>query len=57
MPDILCLAEWDECLGKMIRYHSNISEEIKKLIIQIRCVSKGPRMNYPERLHSKLSSN
>ena len=28
--------EWDSVLGKMLRYHLNISEEIKVLITQIR---------------------
>jgi len=36
MAQILDLQEWDECLGKMIRYHSNISSEIRDLILKIR---------------------
>ena len=36
MAQILDLQEWDECLGKMIRYHSNISMEIRDLILKIR---------------------
>jgi len=36
MAQILDLQEWDECLGKMIRYHSNISREIRDLILKIR---------------------
>jgi hypothetical protein len=28
--------EWEECLGKMLRHHFNIGEELKALIIQIR---------------------
>jgi len=36
MAQILDLQEWDECLGKMIRYHSNISMEIRDLILKIK---------------------
>lgn len=28
--------EWETVLGKMVRYHLNIGEEIKNLIIQIK---------------------
>jgi len=33
---ILDLQEWDECLCKMLKYHSNISMEIRELILKIR---------------------
>jgi len=33
---ILDLQEWDECLCKMLKYHSNISMEIRDLILKIR---------------------
>merc|ERR1719192_1293614 len=33
---ILDLEEWDECLCKMLKYHSNISMEIRDLILKIR---------------------
>lgn len=36
MAGPLNIAEWDSVLGKMLRYHFNIGEEIKALIIQIR---------------------
>ena len=41
MAQILDLQEWDECLGKMIRYHSNISREIRDLILKIRELITG----------------
>ena len=41
MAQILDLQEWDECLGKMIRYHSNISSEIRDLILKIRDLMIG----------------
>ena len=29
-------SQWESVLGKMVRYHLNVGEEIKQLIIQIR---------------------
>jgi len=60
----LNVAEWEMVLGKMLRYHDNISKEIGTMVIQIKTEMKSElvpvaeeRANYGKVLFSNDSAD